>query len=529
MKIPHPQVNRTSYVASNANHQLLCVIGIVLSALLSCAAWGAALDYTFLETNHLPALKSLKEVAVGQPLGQDGPWHMAVPHDGRVRLYEIAANTTGPYRELMGMPSPAVSVAFADYNHDGRDDLWVGSAGSGNIYVYDLTDNYPLLGKSTVRVWAPIVKVLTPDIDGDSFPDAVVLSDTGAVHAFLQRPDGLVSLWSSGPREGKVQHLLTYDINNDGCDEIILARDGYAAVWQWRPLENQLVINDPLLAQAVSLLPAPKLGAAAITPLVPPKKTVSVARGQLAQLWEHDAFQGTIKKLVVGNFDRSRFPELLITTSTNRQYTVVVNSLRSMSIGNIIEEPVIAPTLRNAVVLDSTDLLLGAKDDRITIWRQQDGNNAYEIYWQSDYQVKYTEALQAGKHILLLSTDGVRFYEKIPLNYVQVMVDGKPYQELLAAPLVVSGDVYLAVKDWAALLDLPTPGWHPNGRVTLFYGLQYLIATVGNSDVLLGMRNERVSYAPRNIDGTVYLSAQAVSLLTGAIKWQPRTHTLYIR
>jgi hypothetical protein len=531
MRIPSPKIIPASYPARTVRHIRMLVIiqALLLGVFLHGVVWAAALDYTFIEANYLPALKNVQAAAVGRPLGEDGPWHMAVPHEGRVHLYEISAETTAPYRELVGMPSPAVSVAFADYNNDGRDDLWVGSAGSGNIYVYDLTEYYPMLGRSTGRLWTPIVKLLTPDIDGDSFPDAVALSETGAVHVFLQRPEGLVSLWSSGPREGKVRHLFAYDINNDGRDEVILARDGYAAVWQWRTHEEERISSDLALAQAVTQFPAPELGAAVITPLVPPEKVVSTAKGLLVQLWEHDAFQGAVRRLAVGNFDGQRFPELLISTSADRLYTVVVNSQRNMSIGNIIAESAIAPALYGSVELETMDLLLGSESDHLTIWRQQDGINAYEVVWQSAYPVKYTEALQAGDHIILFGTDGTRFFEKVSVNYVRIMIDGKPYSDLQAPPLAVSGDVYLSVSDWAILLDLPAPGLHPNGRVTLFNGLQYLIATVGNPDVLLGLRSVTVDHAPRNIDGTAYLSAQTVNLLTGTIKWQPQIHTLTIR
>jgi hypothetical protein len=153
------------------------------------------------------------------------------------------------------------------------------------------------------------------------------------------------------------------------------------------------------------------------------------------------------------------------------------------------------------------------------------------MVWQSEFDLKFSHALTAGDWLVVASSDGVRLFKQTPRDYVRVIVDGAPYAStsLIASPQVVRGEVLLAAKDWAAILGLPMPAWHSAGRLTLIRGLQYLVATLGSKEALVNGITSNLRNEPRNIEGLVFLPAEAVNLITGSVTWQPRTRTLNIK
>lgn len=524
------EVNATLGLRVVYHHAVAALFAVAVGVLvISSGGQAAPLPYTYIETAVLPELSKASGFAVCPPASPGDVWRMAAVRDGRVFLYEISDQTKAAYQEITGFPSAAVSVDFADYDGDGQKDLWIGSAGSGNIYVYGLGEGYPLLGKSADRVWAKVVQIYTPDLDGDHFADALALTENGTVYAFVQRSNGLEQVGSTGVREGKVAHLSVGDLNGDGRDEVAMARDGYATVWSWAPTPQP----QDSLAELANQLPAPQLGVAAAMPTGGKQVTApepSKASGRFARTWEFDSPKGAIQNVVIADTNLDNAKELIVTTAQSRLYVFAADAAGNIALRSDSDVATLTTGLRGALPGDRGGALLFATiGDGFGIWQHKGGSAwSYELVWQSEFDLRFSRLLPAGEWLLVAGSDGMHILKRVPRSYIQVTVGDKQYTDLLADPVVVRGEVLLAAKDWSNMLHLAPPAWNSAGRLTLMHGLQYLIATLGSKEVVVNGRAVNVRYEPRNVDGLVFLPSEAVNLITGNISWQPRTRSLVV-
>lgn len=503
---------------------------------MGLTACGAEASHAFVEVAELTDLRAMTDVAVGRLAAGSNQRRMAIVQDGRVLLCSLSGNEVSVDAEIEGFRNPAVSVAFADFNGDGQEDLWIGSAGPGTVYVYSLAEGYPFLAQTDRYMWSPVVKLLTPDLDGDGLPDVVALSEAGAAFAFVNRDEGLSQVWRSGSREGPVRHVLACDLCGDGKDSVIVARDqGYISVWRWtagtaegtamapvNPLEHDSGLVD------ISHLSAAWRGESAAV-----SQKEARTHGQLESLWEEYPW-GQIHYVDVLDVDRDGAKELVVVTSQNLLYAYGCSPDGVIALKTSTGVPQIAEGLRAALqALQPTEggLLFGVQGKGLALWQQRTADTGwvFDVIWQSEFDLEFTQVVQAGKHLIFRCKDAIRILERVPASYVRMVVRGRPYLGLQVAPIFVRGDVLLAAKDWADLFGLSLTWNQSQRRMTILWGMQYLVATVGSREVVVNGRQVTLRQEPRNRDGLVFLPTELIRLLTPEVSWQPHTRLLTIR
>ena len=80
-------------------------------------------------------------------------------------------------------------MALADYDGDGRDELWVGMAGSGRYMYIAYKRGMPCWLR---RAYWVMLNKYHSDLDGDGFAGCCLRTAEALLH-ILRRPEGLVS------------------------------------------------------------------------------------------------------------------------------------------------------------------------------------------------------------------------------------------------------------------------------------------------------------------------------------------------
>lgn len=510
-----------------------CIFGLSMG-LIVCSVEAS---HAFVERALLTDLGGMTDVAVGRLQAGRNERRVAVAQNGRVLLCSLSENGLGVDAELEGFKNPAISVAFADFNGDGQEDLLVGSAGPGIVYVYGLSEGYPFLAQTDRYMWSPVVKLLTPDLDGDGFPDVVGLSEAGVAFAFVNRSGGLAQIWRSGSREGFIRHLLASDLCGDGKDAVIVGRDqGYVSVLRWTAGATEgtaAVPVNPLEYDGgfvdISHLSAGRRGESA-----PAAATKEVeVHGELESFWEEYPW-GQIHFVGALDADRDGAKELVVVTSQNLLYAYSFSPSGTVTLKTSAGVPQMADSLRMALQPfqpGEGGLLLGVQGKGLALWQQRtvDTGWTFDVIWQSEFDLEFSQVVQAGKYLIFRCKDSLRVLERVPANYVQVVVRGRPYLGLQVTPIFVRGDILLAAKDWADLFGLSLTWNQGQRRMTILWGMQYLVATVGSREVVVNGRQVTLRQEPRNRDGLVFLPTELIRLLTPEVSWQPHTRLLTIR
>ncbi|MGI6082334.1 MAG: FG-GAP-like repeat-containing protein [Limnochordia bacterium] len=502
----------------------VCICG----SIVALGASGAKASYALIEVAQLTALSGVTDVAVGSLVPDGSLQRVAVVQDGRVLLHRLSPDGLEADVELEGFKYPAVSVAFADFDGDGQDDLWIGSAGPGIVYVYSLSEGYSILAQTDRYMWSPAVKLITADLDGDGLADVVALSEAGTAFAFLNGDSELSQVWRSGSREGHVRYLLACDLCGDGKDDVIVAREqGYISMWRWTTQLTDMVPPNPL-EYGTGLVDISHLSVARR------EETQKESRpsGQFEMQWEEYPW-GEIRFLDVFDVDQDGARELVIVTSQNLLYAYgcIPDGDMMLKASGVLQTSHDMRCALQPRQPTEPSVVLGVQDGALSVWqpRAADADWAFDVMWQSDFDVDFTQAVQAGKYLVLQSEEEIRVLERVPADYLKMVSGGKPYDDLRAKPVLVRGDILLSVGDWADLLGFSFSWRQSQRQITILWGMQYLVATVGGRAVVVNGRQATLSQEPQYRDGLVYLPAQLVRLLTPEVSWDPKSRFLSIR
>ncbi|KAL4797008.1 hypothetical protein BDV19DRAFT_387548 [Aspergillus venezuelensis] len=134
-----------------------------------------------------------------------------------------------------GIGKDGAGVQFADMNGDGRDDyLWVSEEGQVICYLNQPGSNrgqpsWMPVGEIAAGVGASRGQILFGDVDGDGRDDYLVVSDNGAINAWLNTGSGDKPIWipvgqiASGV--GAAAGVRIADVNKDGRDDYLWISD----------------------------------------------------------------------------------------------------------------------------------------------------------------------------------------------------------------------------------------------------------------------------------------------------------------
>jgi hypothetical protein len=502
---------------------------IITSASLAPVAAQTGL-YAYIET--APVITELVagnvSWAVGHPNGKGEPAQVAVVADGRVYLFDLGADTLVFQRELIGFPQKVTSLALADYDGDGRDDLWVGMAGSGALYVYSLQEGYALLAEGG-RTWSDVKQILTPDLDGDGFADAVLRTASGTIAIFLRRPEGLVSVKipsAMSSRLDKVAFMAAGDVDQDGHDELILARDrSYVTMWRW------VKTADDSVATALQL--GAKSTGSAGNPLAEKRRLrpmPATDSGELYNCWEWYP-DNPIQYLDIAALGSNTAPKLLVGTRQGVLYFFDAVGTALQSAGSITASWVSSLQYVSPWRSDVSTQMISNLGDKIGIWQVQinkDGNWYYQLIWQNDYSIKASMIMNTNDKLLALAKDGLHVLRRIPQNYIRVIHAGVDVNANVS-PIYQGGTLYLPANTvWKDLLGLQLSWNAAEKQLTVMRGLRLLIVV---SDSTAAIVDDVLVYLPNPPiikQNVLYLPLEAVRLIAPEIDWQPRIRLLTV-
>lgn len=216
---------------------LLVLLGLLLT--LTCIPGGAgecsaqASEITYIRAQVLTGLSTVVDITSGD-LDGDGTVEFLATNkeyvliflrrdDGNLRLSEVQA----PVIE------PITSLAAADIDGNGADELLIGTASAGRIYALrHSAAGLTKLGESDF-LWAPVAAIVTGDINGDGRADVVARNNSGTISAYTWDERGLVNLPLEILGDPKVERLVLGDLNGDGTDELAYAVGNELTVLKW--------------------------------------------------------------------------------------------------------------------------------------------------------------------------------------------------------------------------------------------------------------------------------------------------------
>ena len=134
-------------------------------------------------------------------------------------------------------PPLATSAAFADYDDDGDQDIYVGSLAANQLYENDGGGTFQEVPFSATADPGPAMSVSWIDFDRDGHLDLFVANGNNCFEdppaapnrLYRQRPDGSFSdrsrLLPAGPSGGVTLDAVWLDSDGDGDDDLYLAND----------------------------------------------------------------------------------------------------------------------------------------------------------------------------------------------------------------------------------------------------------------------------------------------------------------
>jgi hypothetical protein len=151
------------------------------------------------------------------------------PDQGEVALrLRLPGGGFGPARSFPACALPA-GLAVTDFNGDDRVDVALG-CGDGSIRVLDGNGDGTLSGAAAYSVAAPPAALLAADLDGDGSPDLAAAGGGRDVSVLLGRGDGTFHLGRGYPAGTAPAGLAAADAGGDGVLDLVAAGDGLVTV-----------------------------------------------------------------------------------------------------------------------------------------------------------------------------------------------------------------------------------------------------------------------------------------------------------
>lgn len=386
---------------------------------------------------------------------------------------------------LPPLPAPATAVAAADVTGDGIDEIVVGTAQAGAVYVIRRTGTgWTLLGQ-TSYMWSPVQSLYSADLSGDGKAEIIAFSADGDVVVYGWEDLALTTMWRLPADVGPVSHVSVADLVGDGKSQLIVAEQGgRISVWQW-PLD------EPLWQTYVWGLPT----------------SMAVTLG------------------------RANGPgELIVTTSERLLYSHRWNGERFVATGAPLNDARLPFTFMSPIRFpgDASTYLLANNAEGLGLWRlvgtslaRIDQGWADEPSWAVQVPGRETFIVAEARH-------PVSVWERRPTDYFRLSVDGIP-RPLNDPPLFRQSQVMLSARDWAAALSMQVYWDAPARRLTAVRGYDYAITTMDEWEVILPEGRRGVTIAPVLQSGRTYMPPEFPAWFDLDYRWDARRRVLDVR
>lgn len=160
---------------------------------------------------------------------------------GRGESVRIVAHGSSIYIEEKGIKTEIITdisgkvsaLAFGDLTGNLKNDLVVGTANAGAIYVYQEQNGEWYRTGQPLYLWDTISKLEVHDLNNDGWGDLVILTGQKEAQVLLSWEGKLYPFWKTGPDQLVVDWQVA-DINQDGfADLVYILQSGYIGALTW--------------------------------------------------------------------------------------------------------------------------------------------------------------------------------------------------------------------------------------------------------------------------------------------------------
>ncbi len=457
---------------------------------LSQTLLAQGVSFVWVESWQHPTSEPVEQAAAGDVDG-DGSLDIAVLAKDVISVY--AAEPEGP--RMIGRirhPAGAISsIAVADYDGDGADEVWAGSAAPGVVAIFGFDGASFQLVDQVRYAWDDIVQLLPLDLDGWGMTDLALLTNSGELQVFRWDGTGYAAEELGEIRRG-VRFAAAGDIDSDERDEIVVARDlDHVVVLDWAQGQED-------------------------------------APGALVRTWENYVWGGHTF-LAVGDFRAGPGDEVFLSTSRGLVYV-----FESGQGGTLVPQG--APQNR----LVSTDQVLGTGDldldGQMELLVSVDhGIEAWDVaplrtvvtLRTASQPVEFVHINESNGTMVTAGSWGFTRHDRQGAQYVRVLRHGSTAR-LKHEPVVTLDTIYLSASDWEALTGARLRWDVGTGRVTGIRGFHFLVGETDGVEWIYDGRPVKLSHPPLVRSGELYLPIQFADLVDLTLLWDPFTRTLLI-
>lgn len=385
---------------------------------------------------------------------------------------------------LPALPAPATAIAVGDVTGDGVQEMAVGTAQAGAVYVLRRTGaGWAVLGQ-TPYTWSPIKAVHAVDLSGNGKAEIVALNDEGVVNVYGWERPVMQAKWQLPAAYGPIIELAVGDFVGDGSSQLVTAEaDGRISIWRW-PLDEPM--------------------------------------------WETFSWGRPTSLAVVPG--RGAPDQLVVTTSERLLYRYRWDGERFVASDAPLNDARLPFNAMTPVQLpgDANTYVLAHNEEGLGLWRiSAAGLSRLDTGWSEEpdwmLHVPNTETFVVGE-----ANRRPAVWERRPSEHFVLTVDGIP-RKLEDPPLYRAGQVMLSARDWSQLLGLQLLWDGERQRVTLVRGYDYVVAVVGEWDVVLPDGRRSVTIAPALENGRTYMPPEFPAWFDLDFRWNARQRVLDVR
>lgn len=484
----------------------------------------------WLHPTHSPVV----QVAVGDVDG-NGAEELVAVIGGEVSLFALGEEGPRFLASASDLAQRPTAVAVADYDGDGKAEIWVGTASPGVIYVYRYVASsaeLELVDRARYT-WSDIHSLFPLDLDGWGRLDVAAWAGTESLHLFRWTREGYAEV-RLGDLGRAVRQVDVADVDGNGLDNLVIARGAdQVVVATWRHSQRALEARRSVAEYQEALRRYLEEAGSGREehlwhldrPGVPLRE--DLGDGGLETFWENYIW-GTHSGLFVGSFESGPYPDIAVASSQRLLRTFTFRQGEGLRlVRNPVDWP--QPGLRFIGVADvdrtGRDQVIEATNSGIAMWSLSPTARRVGTIETRLAPVEALHPVEGGA--VIAGPWGFALLKRVPADYVRVLFRGAPHA--LKHPAVVEGDrIYLSAADWADLTGMTLRFDPATGMVSGIRGFHFLVGNVNDGSWIYDGRLFPLEGASLLRNGVLYFDSRFARMVGVGVTWDTFSRTLIV-